>query len=147
MISKSKNSRITFLPHTGAYCYAIDPNPFQTNRYYHVVGVYDQSTAKALLYIDGALASSVGATGTLTLPSVTSSQWWAIFGDPHNGKQNQTIPGDIAMFRLYDNVLTSSQISLLYNDWKNNANGDYANMVSNVTFLTNVPVKKEGGRL
>ena len=147
MISKSKNSRITFLPHTGDYRYAIDPNPFQTNRYYHVVGVYDQSTAKALLYIDGALASSVDATGTLTLPSVTSSQWWAIFGDPQSGKQNQTIPGDIAMFRLYDNVLTSSQISLLYNDWKNNANGDYANMVSNVTFLTNVPVKKEGGRL
>ncbi len=142
------DGRLTFLPHTSTtgYCWGAQTD-YNIDTYYHVVGVYSKTDQKAYLYVNGKLAGTATAVGELTRPSDTNSYWFAIFGDPQSGNLNQAIPGDIGMFRLYDAVLNAGQISNLYKNWLGADREGYAEMITNVSYVSNVPVKQRGGRL
>ena len=144
----SKDGRLTFLPHTSTtgYCWGAQTD-YNPNTYYHVVGVYSKTDQKAYLYVNGKLAGTATAQGDLTRPTDKNSQWFAIFGDPQSGDLNQAIPGDIGMFRLYDSVLNAGQITNLYNNWKGADREGYAEMITDASYVSNVPVKQNGGRL
>lgn len=147
-IMVAKDGRLTFLPNTSTtgYCWGAQTE-YNINTYYHVVGVYSKTDQKAYLYVNGVLKGTADAVGDLTRPSDTNSYWFAIFGDPQSGNLNQAIPGDIGMFRLYDAVLNAGQISNLYKNWSGADREGYAELITDVSYVSNVPVKQQGGRL
>lgn len=83
--------------------------------YYHLVGVYDKSTSKARIYVNGVLEAECDASGSFNFP-VSGATNFVIGGDP-NGKGTAEAAwcGDIAVARIYSDPLSQSQVKALYN--------------------------------
>ena len=87
---------------------ATGSNPL--NVWEFVVGTYDGSNLR--LYINGVFNSNAPLTGSLTLPSPAN----VIIGADNNGQSARYFPGQIAGVQIYSTVLTSSQITQLYQE-------------------------------
>lgn len=82
--------------------------------YYHLVGVYDKSAAKARIYVNGVLEAECDAVGNFNFP-VGSVCQFVIGGDTNgNGNSEAAWRGDIAVARIYSNPLSQQQITALY---------------------------------
>ncbi len=84
-------------------------------RYYHIVGVWNKSEKKAYVYLDGELKGTVDAPGELKLPGNAKARWICIGGDAGPNDAQAAWKGDIAIARIFDSPLTSSEVTTLYN--------------------------------
>ncbi len=84
-------------------------------RYYHIVGVWNKSEKKAYVYLDGELTGTVDAPGELKLPGNANARWICIGGDAGPNGAQAAWKGDIAIARIFDSPLTSSEVTTLYN--------------------------------
>jgi len=89
--------------HTG-----IVPEP---GKYYHVVAVWDGTTAK--VYVNGELAVEDSAKGNLTLPA-SEFQWIGVGADSDGAKAATPFNGDIAVAKIHDAVLSAEEVTSLY---------------------------------
>ena len=113
--NNSRSRHIIFLPYVGgAYKWTDSGITPELNRWYHVVGVYDKAAAKTHIYVDGVLKASLDAAGAYTHPSNAASHWFAIGGDAGPSNLESAWQGDIAIARIYNNALTGTQVSNLY---------------------------------
>lgn len=117
-----------------------------TDRYYHLVGVYDRESQTSTFYVDGQ-PTTVSAPGYLSLP-FEAAHWIAIGGDPQVGTDgtvrcDQVIPGDVVMARIYDKPLSAAEVQKLWNEQnpagtRTGMDGFATNLVQNVSMLSNV---------
>ena len=84
---------------------APDDEEFETDRWYHIAGIWDGKSDEAHLYVDGKLKSSVEATSIW--PSTISL---FIGKRPQNGGKN-FFKGIIDEVRIYDRVLTKAEVN------------------------------------
>lgn len=120
------DKEITFLPNVNAsYVWTRSGIVPERGRYYHVVGVWDKSNGVSKIYVDGELKMSVPAHGNLTLPGVAYC-WFCIGGDTASGMAEAAWRGDVAIARVYDEVLTDERVSEL---WKR---ADYGIPANNI---------------
>ncbi|MGM9799243.1 MAG: LamG-like jellyroll fold domain-containing protein [Muribaculaceae bacterium] len=112
-------SKLAFLVNTTGSGYAWGAEcDYDINQYYHVVGIYSKAEQKVYLYVDGKLMATTNALGDLTRPGSDQSQWWAIMGDPQDGKVDQQMPGEIYSIRMYDKTLSPIEVEMLYESVK-----------------------------
>lgn len=86
--------------------------------FYHLVGVYSKEDAKAYIYVNGELKSTVDALGNYRNPSSTTCYWVALGGDAGNNAIQGTFKGSMVIARIYDSPLTASEAATLYNEIK-----------------------------
>ena len=88
------------------------------NTYYHVVLTWNQSTGKASLYINGALDTTVTLATTYNFPTMLRYTFGADVGSstasPYLESSSKCYKGTILFGRLYDAVLTATDVSALY---------------------------------
>ena len=110
-----------YLPNIGGWFWTptndsdSDSNLAAKGVYYHVVGSWDDSNKTTKLYINGVLVSTLKATGSLSFPPSSDSQWIGIGGDPYDNSIAQVWHGDIAVARVYGRALTDAEVGKLYN--------------------------------
>ena len=115
--AKEGKNEITFLPYVGGYKWATSGVQPEVGEYYHVVGVWDKAAGKARIYVNGELKNEVAAQGNLNLSSNDIYHWFGIGADPSAANAANTSGSwDIVSCKIYDQVLTSEQVSLIYND-------------------------------
>lgn len=85
----------------------------EKGRYYHVTGVYDKEKQQTRIYIDGQLKGTGSAPGSYVHPA-SNYQYISVGGDPGSGGSTNSWHGDIAVARIYDDVLTDEQIAAIY---------------------------------
>lgn len=107
--NSSRGSSIEFIQHSGkGWCFGstgIIPEP---NRFYHVIGVYDPSTASIYTYVDGELAATTECPGikhmTTALKKLCVGANYTLAAG--NGSWN----GAVVVSRAYDVVMTPEQV-------------------------------------
>jgi len=99
--------------------YDADDLDDQTGTYHHVVSVYDKSSARVLLYINGELANTKPAPGKHTMPTADGANYYMVGGEINSSTQcTASWNGSIVFTRIYDDALTASQVQTLYNNLK-----------------------------
>lgn len=90
----------------------------KANVFYHVVGVWDKQQQKAFVYVNGQKDGEAELPGSFHFPN-KGCGWFGIGGDPSPGnKSTNAWQGDIVIARVYNDALTASEVSTLYNDMK-----------------------------
>lgn len=139
----------------------------EQNKFYHMVGVYDRNARTITLYRDGENTGSVSAKGKMVLAksSDTSDPYkyhkFTLVGDPAFSNHNkedicaQTIPSEVVMARMYDDVLTEAQVKQLYEQVKplaeyegttGSKDQESADLVTNVQYLSEVDALSSGSQ-
>lgn len=119
--SGSRKNELTFLPNvtttgnsTWIWCNSgIVP---KAKNYYHVVGVWNKSTQRAQIYVNGVLKKTVTAKGDLRLPTPESNHWFGIGADPSGTAGSQAWTGDVVMARIYDAPLMATDVRALWSE-------------------------------
>ena len=113
-VNGDSRQEICFLPYAnGGYQYANSGIVPENNVYYHIVGVWDKQAGEARVYINGRLlCTNPNAGGDFKHSSL---MWFAIGGDPGSSGCETSFNGDVAIARVYDDVLTGDQVSALWN--------------------------------
>ena len=90
----------------------------ETNMYYHVVATWSKTEGKIILYINGIKNSELSQTGNYGHPN-QDQRYYTVGGDPDGSYSSPHIAegwsGKVVFTRIYDEVLTDSQVSTLYN--------------------------------
>lgn len=139
----------------------------EQNKFYHMVGVYDRNARTITLYRDGENTGSVSVKGKMVLAksSDTTDPYkyhkFTLVGDPAFSNHNkedicaQTIPSEVVMARMYDDVLTEAQVKQLYEQVKPLAEYEgttgskdqaSADLVTNVQYLSEVDALSSGSK-
>ncbi len=146
--NSTRNNEITFLPHVGGgWKWAQSGVSPQKGKYYHVVGVWDKSEAKALIYVNGVAAPEVAASGNFT-HAAAISQWFCIGGDASGTAVSPTNAwcGDIVLARAYDVPLAQSKVDVLWNRVKTQVESATSTIsLSDILFLSNIEVAVGSG--
>ena len=100
--------------------------------YYHVVGVWNKTTHKADIYVNGERKNSVDADGDFRFPS-TGANWFAIGCDASPSNGEAAWRGDIVLARIYSTPLDSTQVSNLWKDGKDCDGSAEPDMVEGIT--------------
>ena len=81
-----------------------------TNTWYHVVGTYDGTTIKQ--YVNNSLDTQLSYTGTSSSGglSLRIARRW-----DGTATTNNCFPGDVAIVRVYDNAMTSGEVTTSWN--------------------------------
>ena len=104
----------TFLPNTGGtYRWGYSDIEPETDRFYHVVGVYDKAGNNVRIYIDGELKCTTTAGGVDYKHS--GDKWFGIGGDPEGNVAKQAWHGEVALARVYSTPLNDYEVAALYN--------------------------------
>jgi hypothetical protein len=88
-----------------------------TNTWYNVVAIYNSSTEKMQMYLNGQLKTNVTRTGQTSGVLSTNLRNLQIGGTPLDS--NRWIQGRIPIARVYNRALTQQEISQNYNAVKN----------------------------
>lgn len=140
----------------------------EVNRFYHMVGVYDREGGTITLYRDGQkMGSAVSAKGKMVFPYVDGAsdpykfQKFCLLGDPakddwaENDICGSSMPGEIAMARMYDKVLSEAEIQQLYKQafpgssmqgTTGSKDQTSADLVTNVQYLSEVDALNTGSQ-
>ena len=139
----------------------------EQNKFYHMVGVYDRNARTITLYRDGENTGSVSAKGKMVLAKSNDEtdpykyHKFTLVGDPAFSNHNkedicaQTIPSEVVMARMYDDVLTEAQVKQLYEQVKPLAEYEgttgskdqaSADLVTNVQYLSEVDALSSGSK-
>ncbi len=117
--STARGKGLEFIQHNGsAWCFASSGVVPEADVYYHVVGVWDKAAGKLHCYINGELKKSVDCAGIKHMTTSGSrARAFAIGGNTQSNTQlNGAWNGDIAIARIYDDVLTADDVKALYED-------------------------------
>ncbi len=129
------SANFTFLPHVGGgYKWCESGVVPEVGRYYHIVGVWDKTAGKALIYIDGEKKNEVEASGSLKIAN-DGSRWFAIGGDPSGDNASNAWNGDIAIARIYDKALTEEEVKALYIDVENKSQVPVSFNLTDIVYL------------
>jgi len=85
--------------------------PVTGNRWYHAVSVWDGQSLN--LYLNGQLAGSTAATGTLTLPAATARRFVIGADAAPNGIGQVAPPASFAASKVWSAPLTAAQVAEL----------------------------------
>ena len=122
--SQSSGGDLAFMPHftingTAEYQRASSGVVPQKNVYYHVVGVWDKSSEKILIYIDGKLCGATSVAGAeLTIAANKESQRFCIGADTGSGKGERAFNGTVLLARMYNTPLSEADVATLYEQSK-----------------------------
>ena len=87
----------------------------KAGEYYNVVAVYDKDAAKVRMFVNGAPAGEMAASGAFGFPSATAAQWFAIGGDASKSTTAQyALDGEVCVARMYDHALSRDEAYRLY---------------------------------
>ncbi len=87
----------------------------------HIIGTYDGIFVR--VYINGILANSERAIGTVAFPENENAQFLCVGGDSgYNGKTEANFTGKIVTANVYGRALSGSEISELYNQYDESCN-------------------------
>jgi len=107
-----------------------DPNSttsISNGVYYHVVYAYDQGTKKHWMWVNGNLESNLTNTETgMTGWTNSATEQWFLGRDPlassWTGGAGQYFNGEIPVFRLYNKLLTTTEVQDSFNSLRANYN-------------------------
>lgn len=88
----------------------------ERGRYYHIIGVWDKEKGEARVYVDGELKKTVPAKGSFNFPKSAACHWFCVGGDPAPSSVRSAWRGDVAMARVYDEVLTTEWVTKHWED-------------------------------
>ena len=101
------NNRLAF---SFADTRALAPEPPETGRWYHMVGVRDAASGQLKLYLDGELVDTAGACLS------DASEGNTVIGrGKFNGGPVDFWKGDLDQVHVYDRILSDAEITELYN--------------------------------
>ncbi|MFJ6214872.1 LamG-like jellyroll fold domain-containing protein [Streptomyces sp. NPDC092296] len=101
------SGQLAFSVNVGGYKYA--HAPIVPGRWYDAVATWDGQNVK--LYVDGVLASTTAAAGSLTAP-VSGAQNWTLGADSAaNGGIETPSPVSLSTARVWDSVLAADQVA------------------------------------
>lgn len=116
---KNGTNELTFLPNvttTGKsnWIWATSGVVPQSEKYYHLVGVWNKEEGKAYVYVNGELMNTVDAAGELKFAS-KGANWWGIGCDanPKGGEAGGN--WEIVTAKVYDDALTEHQVANIWN--------------------------------
>jgi hypothetical protein len=100
-----------------------DPNSLTTisnGQYYHVVFAYNQSDKKMYIWVNGVLErQTTNSQSGMTGWNASSSEQWFLGRDPLASSWTagaaQYFNGEIQVFRLYNKILTNTEVSDSFN--------------------------------
>ncbi len=113
-------------------------------RFYHLVGVWNQTEKKAYVYLDGELKGTADAPGNLRLPTNVNARWICIGGDAGPNDAQAGWKGDIAIARIFDSPLSASDVTTLYNRVKGYSLPVSTINVDNIVLASGIEVKAGG---
>ena len=82
---------------------------YSTNTWYHMVGTFDGANSTVKLYINGTLEGSRTDFNDTEVKTVSSTRFWI-----GGFEVRQTVLADIAVAKLYNKTLTSTEVSQNY---------------------------------
>jgi len=88
----------------------------ERGRYYHIIGVWDKDNNEARVYVDGQLKNTVRTSGTFNFPKSPACHWFCVGADPSPSAAQSAWRGDVAMARVYDEVLTTEWVQEHWNE-------------------------------
>ena len=143
--NSSRGTDITFLPNVStdgksSWKWAESNVVPEVGRYYHVVGVWNKEAGLAQIFVDGVKKAEVPAAGNLNFPT-SGNTWFCIGGDPSGSGAHAGFNGEVVLARIYDNPLTASQVSELYNLVKNNEKSEVISL-TDLSYLADATVAK-----
>jgi Concanavalin A-like lectin/glucanases superfamily len=95
--------------------------PTVYDKWFHIAAVFDVTSKKALLYINGELKASAGVADNMVTNSANDTRMWA-FVEPKDN--SRCMSGYIKKFRLWSTSKSESEIKALMNaDVTGNENG------------------------
>lgn len=91
--------------------------PIDGQRWYHVLSVWDGASLS--LYVNGVLAGSTAATGTLTIPPNATARHFVIGGDasPNGVVAQWAPPSSYAAAGIFGRAVTAGEAELLADQW------------------------------
>lgn len=99
-------SNLTFMAYVGGGYKSVS-TPLVSGRWYHTLAVWDGSTVK--LYVDGVLAGSIAATGTLGKPTGTAPTAFMVGADTTTNAVPQFFaPSTVSKVAVYGKALNAS---------------------------------------
>lgn len=116
--SGARQNEMTFLPNistngNNTWCWGTSGIVPEAGKYYHLIGVYDETNAKTRIYVDGKLCNEVNAPGIFRLPTA-SCHWFCIGGDPGaNNAVQASWNGDVVLARIYGRALNEEQVQMI----------------------------------
>lgn len=98
------------------YLYLVGNTSLEINKWYHVVGVYDNTTSQLKLYVNGKKDATPISVGTFSRLLTNSSNRIG------NRDNSTSLPynGSIDNIRIYNRVLSDNEVNQLYELEKNN---------------------------
>jgi hypothetical protein len=111
------NLRYIFYRRTGsAVAIALSNSSLSANTWYHIMGVIDWSNQDVKIYLNGSLVGT-----NTTWSHYTSNQH--LTGSIFLGRRNDNsgnLDGKVSEFKVYDKVLTSTEITAIFDEDKAN---------------------------
>lgn len=109
-------ANLGFSAHVGGG-YKVATTPIDGQRWYHVLGVWDGATVK--LYVNGALATTTAATGSLTVPPNATARHFVIGGDasPNGVVAQWAPPSSYAAAGVFSRAVSAGEAELLADEW------------------------------
>ena len=146
LITRGGDQVLTFLPNVSEdgkskWIWAKSGVTPEFGRFYHLVGVWNQTEKKAYIYVDGELKGTVDAPGNLRMPTNAKARWICIGGDAGPNDAQAAWKGDIAIARIFDSPLTASDVTTLYNRVKGYSLPVSTINVDNIVLASGIQVK------
>ncbi|MFA6819102.1 MAG: LamG-like jellyroll fold domain-containing protein [Bacteroidaceae bacterium] len=113
----------------------------ESKTYYHLVGVWNKTTGKAEIYVDGQLMNTVDAPGNFKFPS-DGANWFGIGCDPTTTGGEAAWCGDVVLARIYSTPLNDNQISALWSDVKKYEDNPIPDMITDIDMESGFQVEK-----
>lgn len=138
------SNEFTFLPNvspsgSSSWRWATSGVQPESNKYYHLIGVWNKEKGVAEIYVDGQLKNSVSAPGALRFPS-SGSNWFAIGCDAASGTGTNAWNGNIVMARVYNDVMTKTDVDSLWAIVKEMQDQQVPDMITDYSFLSGLTV-------
>jgi len=114
----------------------------ESNKYYHLVGVWNKETGMADVYVNGELKNSMVVDGDFNF-ATSGSRWFGIGGDASPSGSTNGWSGDIVTARVYDNPMTQTDVDSLWAIVKELQENEVPPLVTNFSYISGLTVKEE----
>lgn len=119
-IEQASGGQIQFYCHVGGGYKVLGSSvTAEAGNYYHVVAVYDKDAAMTRIYVNGAPAGEMAASGSFGFPSDVKAHWIGIGGDANpSGNAQFSLEGEIGVARMYSKAVSRDEVYWMYKDIK-----------------------------
>jgi hypothetical protein len=130
-----------FMAHVGGG-YKSAVTPIGGNRWYHAIATWDGSEVR--LYVNGQLAQSTAATGTLTFPAATSRRYVIGADASPTGIGQIAPPSSYAASSVYSRPVSADEVTAMAAEWDTTIPVPKADVVD-VDFADGTPTERAQG--